>query len=209
MVERLERLAGMVRSFCHTNHKILTPSPYVIQLDNTHSGRQLLGSERSFDIELDRNTEFLDPVVAPATAPAKAGGKEKIGEVVDLALGDTEAKEAGKEEDPMEKMLFEGTERYPVVRGGLNRAFVIRNAFILSESMAYSRTILLDVYFYVYSLMILYSGPSRSDSSSELPYICAPSVKAYLDWNIGHRKAVEVNFPIFTFFLKQRNSFTF
>ena len=31
-----------------------------MKLDNTHSGKQVLGSERSVDIELDRNTLFMN-----------------------------------------------------------------------------------------------------------------------------------------------------
>lgn len=45
-----------------------------LKLDNTHSGRQLLGGERSIEIELDRNTDFLDTSSAPP--PSQETSKE-------------------------------------------------------------------------------------------------------------------------------------
>lgn len=36
-----------------------------LKLDNSHSGRQLLGGERSIEIELDRNTDFKDTSSLP------------------------------------------------------------------------------------------------------------------------------------------------
>ncbi|CAG8481281.1 19181_t:CDS:10 [Dentiscutata erythropus] len=32
-----------------------------LKLDNIHNGKQQLGNERAFDLELDRNTQFIDP----------------------------------------------------------------------------------------------------------------------------------------------------
>ncbi|RUS24918.1 hypothetical protein BC938DRAFT_472909, partial [Jimgerdemannia flammicorona] len=193
--------------------------PPPLQLDNTHSGRQLLGGERSFDVELDRNTEFRD---VPEPPTAAGGGKVdvagmnvraalaeddhrtqsgQVGEVADLRLGDTveggaeggdvravgedqkkgegeanngevlakgkEGEENGQEElDPMERLLMEGVARYPVVR-----------VFCLCPLLA---------------RRIRHPASSRTDPQApDLPYSCAPSAKAYLEWNVGHRKAVE------------------
>jgi transcription initiation factor IIF auxiliary subunit len=35
---------------------------HALKLDDTHSGKQRLGDEHAFDLELDRNTEFIAPV---------------------------------------------------------------------------------------------------------------------------------------------------
>src|SRR5438045_6410278 len=35
---------------------------HALKLDDTHSGKQRLGDEHAFDLELDRNTEFIVPV---------------------------------------------------------------------------------------------------------------------------------------------------
>ncbi|CAO3675469.1 unnamed protein product [Rhizopus stolonifer] len=37
-----------------------------LKLDDTHSGKQMLGAERSIEIELDRNTDFSDKSTVPA-----------------------------------------------------------------------------------------------------------------------------------------------
>jgi hypothetical protein len=39
-----------------------------LKLDDSHSGKQLLGSERSIEIELDRNTDFKDTSSAPSSS---------------------------------------------------------------------------------------------------------------------------------------------
>lgn len=39
-----------------------------LKLDDSHSGKQLLGSERSIEIELDRNTDFKDTNTAPTSS---------------------------------------------------------------------------------------------------------------------------------------------
>lgn len=39
-----------------------------LKLDDSHSGKQLLGSERSIEIELDRNTDFKDTSSIPSTS---------------------------------------------------------------------------------------------------------------------------------------------
>lgn len=40
-----------------------------LKLDNSHSGKQLLGGERSIEIELDRNTDFKETTLSPAPTP--------------------------------------------------------------------------------------------------------------------------------------------
>ncbi|CEI88107.1 hypothetical protein RMCBS344292_02507 [Rhizopus microsporus] len=41
-----------------------------LKLDDTHSGKQMLGSERSIEIELDRNTDFTDKTtISPMNTP--------------------------------------------------------------------------------------------------------------------------------------------
>ncbi|GAA5800060.1 hypothetical protein HPULCUR_005482 [Helicostylum pulchrum] len=40
-----------------------------LKLDDSHSGKQLLGSERSIEIELDRNTDFKDTSSVPTSLP--------------------------------------------------------------------------------------------------------------------------------------------
>lgn len=43
-----------------------------LKLDNSHSGKQLLGGERNIEIELDRNTDFKD-TSSPAPTPSATG----------------------------------------------------------------------------------------------------------------------------------------
>lgn len=42
-----------------------------LKLDDSHSGKQLLGSERSIEIELDRNTDFKDISSVPSSIPVQ------------------------------------------------------------------------------------------------------------------------------------------
>ncbi|KAG2200471.1 hypothetical protein INT47_011451 [Mucor saturninus] len=53
-----------------------------LKLDDSHSGKQLLGSERSIEIELDRNTDFKDTSFVPpqkeSEAPAIMAVRQKI-----------------------------------------------------------------------------------------------------------------------------------
>lgn len=51
-----------------------------LKLDDSHSGKQLLGSERSIEIELDRNTDFKDTSFVPQESepPATMAVRQKV-----------------------------------------------------------------------------------------------------------------------------------
>ncbi|KAL0091050.1 yeats family-domain-containing protein [Phycomyces blakesleeanus] len=120
-----------------------------LKLDDVHSGKQVLGSERGIDIELDRNTDFKDieipskPLVESATVHQN-----------------TLPKESGIQE------------AHPLVTTGSKQRLSLLHG-ILKES--------------VRRLPIIRAG----SQGVALPYTCAPSLRAYFNWSVGKRKALE------------------
>jgi transcription initiation factor IIF auxiliary subunit len=49
-----------------------------LKLDDSHSGKQLLGSERSIEIELDRNTDFKDTSSTPSSIPPSQQQQQQV-----------------------------------------------------------------------------------------------------------------------------------
>jgi len=73
------------------------------QLDNTHSGQQTLGAERFIELELDRNTEFVDPKAATLQTKAPVDHQpESLGQVV-------------QRRDPLDDLMKTLIRAYPII----------------------------------------------------------------------------------------------
>jgi transcription initiation factor IIF auxiliary subunit len=139
---------------------------HALKLDDTHSGKQRLGDERAFDLELDRNTEFI------ASVPEHNKRKRKLNIVqgsiqlnapntrkINIILNDQNQKEQNNERitpedmNRLEPLLKEAVQNYPL---------------ILSLAALAMR-------------------------KSTLPYSTATSARAYLSWELDRRKTSEIN----------------
>ncbi|CAG8516136.1 5477_t:CDS:2 [Diversispora eburnea] len=154
-----------------------------LKLDDTHSGKQILGKERAFDIELDRNTQFIFPengnnqsrritknnsipdvVVATASKDQVEGGGGVEDQVEVIEINEDQVQEEEEGFEPKEKDRFESTE-LKLLEPLLNEA--VQN----------------------YPLIISISD--QSSRTSTLPYTTSTSIKMFLNWDREFRKKVE------------------
>jgi transcription initiation factor IIF auxiliary subunit len=82
-----------------------------LKLDDSHSGKQLLGSERSIEIELDRNTDFKDTSSIPS-------GNNTPQEVVATAAEPPASMAVKQRMSLLGGILKECVRRLPIVRAG-------------------------------------------------------------------------------------------
>jgi transcription initiation factor IIF auxiliary subunit len=86
-----------------------------LKLDDTHSGKQLLGSERSIEIELDRNTDFKDTSSIPSTS----NGNNTPQTPQEVTTAEPPASMAAKQRmSLLGGILKECVRRLPIVRAG-------------------------------------------------------------------------------------------
>ncbi|GAA5816070.1 hypothetical protein MFLAVUS_009592 [Mucor flavus] len=81
-----------------------------LKLDDSHSGKQLLGSERSIEIELDRNTDFKDTSSVPTSLPAPQQQQQDIEPPAAMAVRQKMSLLGG--------ILKESVRKLPIVRAG-------------------------------------------------------------------------------------------
>lgn len=88
-----------------------------LKLDYTLSGQQLLGSERGFDIELDRNTNFDDVTLIPSDPTSPPITTPSSPTILNAALGQQHLPlSAGKQRlTLLQGILKESVLRFPVV----------------------------------------------------------------------------------------------
>ncbi|CEP11888.1 hypothetical protein [Parasitella parasitica] len=141
-----------------------------LKLDNYHTGKQLLGGERSIEIELDRNTDFKDtsspapassvgtPAALTAHTPTTSSSTLNDSSAVQLIPEHAEQQQK-KEAETLTSMAVK--QRLSLLNG------------ILNES--------------VRRLPIVRAG----SHGTVLPYSCAASSKMFFEWSVGKRKALE------------------
>lgn len=71
-------------------------------MDHTHSGQQTLGAERYIDLELDRNTEFVDPQAVKVQTQIPNAQNLPSGQVV-------------QRRDPLDDLMREMIMSYPII----------------------------------------------------------------------------------------------
>ncbi|KAI8578901.1 hypothetical protein K450DRAFT_245038 [Umbelopsis ramanniana AG] len=74
-----------------------------LKLDDSHSGQQTLGSERYIALELDRNTEFIDPKAAVSRQTLPDNRNEVTGQVV-------------QRRDPLDELMRSTISSFPIIR---------------------------------------------------------------------------------------------
>ncbi|KAI9286197.1 hypothetical protein BC943DRAFT_359374 [Umbelopsis sp. AD052] len=74
-----------------------------LKLDDSHSGQQTLGSERYIALELDRNTEFIDPKAAVSKQTLPDNRNEATGQVVQRL-------------DPLDELMRSTILSFPIIR---------------------------------------------------------------------------------------------
>lgn len=84
-----------------------------LKLDDSHSGKQLLGSERSIEIELDRNTDFKDTSSTPSSGQQQQQLSQKPQEVEPPTVMAVKQKMS-----LLGGILKESVRRFPLVRAG-------------------------------------------------------------------------------------------
>lgn len=72
-------------------------------MDDSHSGQQTLGSERYIELELDRNTEFVDPKAVVAKEQVPDSRNDAVGQVV-------------QRRDPLDDFLRDIIPMFPIIR---------------------------------------------------------------------------------------------
>ncbi|CAG8461696.1 15789_t:CDS:10 [Racocetra fulgida] len=167
----------MVRFFLHPSYRPLdvvdvTEPPFQltrfgwgefpIRLDNTHNGKQQLGNERAFDLELDRNTQFIEPKpegpINHTINIVQEISQQDISDINNVSIEtETEAtkellqkRKSNDRIDPetmssLDPLLNEAVKNYPLIT-------------------------------------------PLSIRSSTLPYATAKSSRAFLNWNVERRK---------------------
>ncbi|KAI8380375.1 yeats family-domain-containing protein [Blakeslea trispora] len=92
-----------------------------LKLDNSHSGRQLLGGERSIEIELDRNTDFKDtntiPLAIQDTLQEHASIQENQ-QVQPQEIEPNHSMAAKQKMSLLNGMLKESIRKLPIIRAG-------------------------------------------------------------------------------------------
>ncbi|GES84649.1 YEATS domain-containing protein 2-like [Rhizophagus clarus] len=136
---------------------------HALKLDDTHSGKQRLGDEHAFDLELDRNTEFITPV------PEHSKRKRKLNVV---------------QESPQQFMTNKKQISSDQKQSEWN------NKGLTSEDMNYLEPLLKEA---VQSYPLILSLAALAAQKSTLPYSTATSAKAFLSWDLDRRKASEIN----------------
>ncbi|PKC07798.1 hypothetical protein RhiirA5_399648, partial [Rhizophagus irregularis] len=136
---------------------------HALKLDDTHSGKQRLGDEHAFDLELDRNTEFIAPV------PENNKRKRKLNIV----------QESPQQFVPNKKQISNDQKQSEW-----------NNKRLTSEDMNYLEPLLKEA---VQSYPLVLSLAALATQKSTLPYSTATSAKAFLSWDLDRRKASEIN----------------
>jgi len=137
---------------------------HALKLDDTHSGKQRLGDERAFDLELDRNTEFI-----PST-PEHKKQKRKLNIV-----------ESTRQKVFNVKQISVSTDQKQNEQS---------NEGLSSEDMNFLEPLLMEA---VQNYPLILSLAALSTRKSTLPYSTATSARVYLSWDLDRRKASEIN----------------
>ncbi|KAI8355110.1 hypothetical protein EDC96DRAFT_516363 [Choanephora cucurbitarum] len=92
-----------------------------LKLDNSHSGRQLLGGERSIEIELDRNTDFKDTNTIPsavADTPQEPTSNQEEQPPPPSQEEQVQSMAAKQKMSLLNGMLKESVQKLPIIRAG-------------------------------------------------------------------------------------------
>ncbi|KAL1920461.1 uncharacterized protein VTP21DRAFT_838 [Calcarisporiella thermophila] len=137
---------------------------HVLKLDDTHCGRQVLGTERVYDLELDRNTEFV-------TAPTQPSANEQ---------GKMESHTQGSEPLDANQTGEEGNNETRAERNESQDAVKKTERHVLEDYLQVGVTAFPIV------------RPSGHEvAPAELPYACAEGAGTFLEWGIGRQRSTE------------------
>ncbi|CAI2187663.1 14430_t:CDS:2 [Funneliformis geosporum] len=140
---------------------------HALKLDDTHSGKQRLGDERAFDLELDRNTEFI------ASIPEHNKQKRKLNIIQDsIQQNVSNVKQMSVNIIPTQKKKEQNNE-------GLTLEDINCIEPLLNEA--------------VQNYPLILSLSAHAARKSTLPYSTATSARVYLSWDLDRRKASEIN----------------
>ncbi|CAO0796640.1 unnamed protein product [Mucor circinelloides] len=158
-----------------------------LKLDNSHSGKQLLGGERSIEIELDRNTDFKDtrssvPTLSNGATPPTLSAPQTPNAAFSVQHDSPSSSAATAvatatappipQPTPQEIQQQQQQEAEALVAMATKQKMSLLNG-ILKES--------------VRRLPIVRAG----SHGTVLPYSCATSSKQFFEWSVGKRKASE------------------
>ncbi|KAG9297879.1 hypothetical protein G9A89_015470, partial [Geosiphon pyriformis] len=139
---------------------------HLMKLDETHCGKQRLGDERAYDLELDRNTEFVEPRKEKSLERSSShliknvAYQTVVGKIKSSALIDDLA-ESTKFQDNTPKLMELDVDFLEPLLTEAVRCYPIINSVVEDCSL------------------------------SPLPYSFAASAETFLTWEIGHRKSTE------------------
>ncbi|CAG8457423.1 16589_t:CDS:10 [Acaulospora morrowiae] len=139
---------------------------HVLKLDEAHSGKQRLGNERAFDLELDRNTHFVSPrsknQLSHTVNKVQDRPQQELSDVNHFDIGIGNESSMNKEQNDnfesddlkiLESLLIEAAQQYPLI---------VSSSLLFSHSLTFS-------------------------------YSTATSARMFLEWDSEHRKKTELH----------------